>query len=177
MWKTTIRRQVRKKVTRIANFDDAPGNGTIHKLDPEKIKELDNKFAAVLRKLNGGPKPVSAAPAADRPAPLPPKPKRTKAPAEAPAPAPAPAEAPAPAPAPKPPALKPKAAPVAELTYEQAWEKCYNMRQGVTTQLAPSSLPPSSASARPRSGRYQGAEWVKSRCCSRGTAFSHKRSI
>ena len=156
--------KVRKKVTRIANFDDAPGNGTIHKLDPEKIKELDNKFAAVLRKLNGGPKPVSAAPAADRPAPLPPKPKRTKAPAEVPAPAPVPAEAPAPAPAPKPPALKPKAASVAELTYEQAWEKCYNMKAKSVTdsQLAAAFT---AAIERICPGRDQdditGAEWVK----------------
>lgn len=146
--------KTRLKVAAIAAFDDTPGTGGVRKLDAESVKTLDAKFAAALSKLSGGPKPVSAkAPAVTKPAVLPPKAgkkskvaqadpttSQPKSPASdapvvtesATAVKPAAENMVKPA-APKPPMLRTPPVPAKELTYEEAWEKCYGMKSKQTT--------------------------------------------
>ena len=173
--------KTRKKVTRIAGYDDAPGTGSVRKLDPEKVREMDAKFANALKKLSGGPKPVSAnaAPAPAKPAPLPPKagkkgkrvtepdptpPAAAETTAAKPAPAAEPAAAPKPVSVPKPPSLRPKAPVVAELSYEDAWAKCFGVKAANVSedQLAAAFM---QAVERICPGKDQdditGAEWGK----------------
>lgn len=126
--------KTRLKVAAIGEFDDTPGTGGVRKMDPEDVKALDAKFAAALNKMSGGAKPVSAKkPAAAKPA----APKATvkekdkaasEPEAEAEAPVPPAAKTP-----PKPPAIKTAPAPVKELSYEDAWAKCYEMKSKQTT--------------------------------------------
>jgi hypothetical protein len=115
----------RCRVQGIDAYDAAPGR-KVEKLDAAKVRALDAKYAGILKKLGGGPKPVTAKPAAPPQAPVSPDPT--------PAPAPTPSITPAPSAAtPEPPAppkkrgrpATPKAAPpvaaAAPLSQEDAW--------------------------------------------------------
>lgn len=148
--------KLRIKVARIGMYEDVPGTGGVKKLDADELAKLNTKYATALKNLSGGPKAASAkttettkttttakitiTPPGPPPAkteeqasadaaatvpdpvpekttkkPIPPVPGTTK-----------PAAPPAP---PKAPAAKTEAAetaPVEELTYEQAWAKCYD---------------------------------------------------
>jgi hypothetical protein len=127
--------KVNKKVTKIAPYDDTPSTSRgIRKLEATEVMALDAKFKNALAALGGGPKPVSAKAA-----------PKTKAKAKAAVADPVPvtavettvtenATAVKPVPSmPKPPALGKPKPPIAELTYESAWELCFQTRAATVT--------------------------------------------
>lgn len=94
-------------------YDAEPGR-TIQKLDPDKVKELDAKYANALRQASGGPKPKKVE-MAQPTAPIPAKVKKARTPK---------IEELVPPPAP----------PIAEgCTKEQAWNSAYEVKPEIMT--------------------------------------------
>ena len=155
----------RIKVVRISKYEDAPGSGAVKKLDADELAKLNTRFSTALKQNRGGPKAASAkttttaktATTATKPPPPPPAKTEEQATTDAAAPVPDPvpektAKKPATPSAPgkktqKAPPAPPKA-PAAktevvaekgrELTYETAWEECYDGKLKTVTdeQLA-----------------------------------------
>jgi hypothetical protein len=133
--------KVNKKVTKIAPYDDTPSTSRgIRKLEATEVMALDAKFKNALAALGGGPKPVSAKVAPVAKPKVAPKAKAKAAVAD-PTPTTDAAEATSastviaakPTSMPKPPALGKPKPPIAELTYESAWELCFQTRAATVT--------------------------------------------